>query len=154
MRALRSRRDGGARLSRFFPARRLLAKRTARDWLRQSALGASSRRAAAALFIVFASPALAADFPTVVANILNSQTDGRIAKLDPATKRDMIACVNRVLAGLPGGKKRFVVEGASYSEQQSRFGKVVKENRAEWEQKIAQGCGQIAMRKGGGIGHQ
>lgn len=110
--------------------------------------------AAAALFLVSISPATAADFPTVVANILNSQSDGRIAKLDPATKQEMVNCVNRVLAGLPNGKKKFVAEGASFDEQENRFGRVVKENRAEWEQKIAAGCGKIAMRGGKGIGHQ
>jgi hypothetical protein len=109
---------------------------------------------AAALFFLTIASAPAADFPTVVANILNSQTDGRIAKLDPATKQQMVNCVNGVLAGLPNGKKKFVAEGANFDEQENRFGKVVKENRAEWEQKIAKGCGQIAMRGGKGIGHQ
>lgn len=109
---------------------------------------------AAALFFISMTPATAADFPSVVATILNNQSDSRLAKLDPASKQEMVNCVNRVLAGLPNGKKRFVVEGASYDEQESRFGKVVKENRAEWEQKIAKGCGQIVMRGGKGIGHQ
>ena len=76
-----------------------------------------------------------------------------MSKLDPARKQQMVTCVNSVLVKLPGGKKRFVVEGATFDEQESRFGKVVKENRAEWEQKIASACGKIAMR-GGGIGHQ
>ena len=101
---------------------------------------------------VLATAAYGADFPTVVANILNSQTDGRIASLDPATKQRMVTCVNGVLTGLPNGKKRFVLEGATLDDQENRFGKVVKENRAEWEQKIAKDCGKIAM--SGGIGHQ
>jgi len=108
----------------------------------------------AALFFTPVALAQAADFPSVVATILNNQSDGRIAKLEPATKQEMVNCVNRVLAGLPNGKKRFVVEGANYNEQEDRFGKVVKENRAEWEQKIAKGCGQIVMRGMKGIGHQ
>jgi hypothetical protein len=130
------------------------AKHTARRWIAPRALWAPSLWAAATLFFLSISPASAADFPSIVAKVLNSQTDGRIAKLDPATKQEMVNCVNGVLAGLPNGKKKFVAEGANYDEQESRFGKVVKENRAEWEQKIAKGCGQIAMRGGKGIGHQ
>ena len=98
-------------------------------------------------------PVLAQDFPAVVSKILLSSTDGRMSKLDPGRKQQMVTCVNGVLTKLPNGKKRFVVEGATFDEQESRFGKVVKENRAEWEQKIASACGKIAMR-GGGIGHQ
>jgi hypothetical protein len=128
--------------------------RTAKGRLQQRMLRPASLGAALALFLFCISPAPAADFPSIVAKVLNSQTDGRIAKLDPATKQEMVNCVNGVLAGLPSGKKKFVAEGASYGEQESRFGKVVKENRAEWEQKIAKGCGQIAMRGGKGIGHQ
>src|SRR5262245_8176570 len=99
-------------------------------------------------------PASAADFPTVVASILQAQTDSRLARLDPARKQQMITCVNKVLVNLPNGKKRFVVEGATLDEQQDRFGKVVKENRAEWEQKIANGCSSIVVGRGGGIGHR
>jgi hypothetical protein len=109
--------------------------------------------AAGVLFLSGIVPVLAADFPTVVANILLSQTDGRISTLDPARKQQMVAWVDGVLVRLPNGKKRFVVEGATFDEQENRFGKVVKENRAEWEQKIASACGKIAM-GGGGIGHQ
>ena len=105
------------------------------------------------LFLLEVAPASAQDFPAVVSKILMSSTDGRISRLDPASKQQMVTCVNSVLVKLPGGKKRFVVEGATFDEQESRFGKVVKENRAEWEQKIASACGKIAMR-GGGIGHQ
>jgi hypothetical protein len=130
------------------------AQRTLKNRLWRGTLCPASLWAAAAGFFLYISPAPAADFPSIVAKVLNSQTDGRIAKLDPATKQEMVNCVNGVLAGLPNGKKKFVVEGANYDEQESRFGKVVKENRAEWEQKIAKGCGQIAMRGGKGIGHQ
>jgi hypothetical protein len=102
--------------------------------------------------LIGATPTSAADFPTVVANILNAQTDSRLASLDAARKQQMVDCVNGVLSKLPNGKKRFVVEGASFAEQESRFGQVVKENRAEWEQKIARGCASIVV--GGGIGHR
>jgi len=94
------------------------------------------------------SAAAAADFPTVVTNILNAQSDGALAKMGAAQKGRMIACVNRVLEALPGGKKRFVVEGASLDDQEHRFGQVVMENRAEWKQTIAKGCSRIALQSG------
>jgi hypothetical protein len=50
-----------------------------------------------------------------------------------------------VLADLPNGKKRFVIEGANYDEQQDRFGEVVMANRAEWKQKIARSCAHIVV---------
>ena len=106
----------------------------------------------AALMIALSTSAFAIDFPAVVANILNSQTDSRISRMGPAQKQEMITCVNAVLTGLPNGRKRYVIEGASFDEQQDRFGEVVKANRAEWEQKIARACASIAVRRTG-IGH-
>jgi hypothetical protein len=103
----------------------------------------------AALAIAISTPTLAADFPTVVANILNNQTDNRISRMGSAQKQEMIACVNAVLTKLPNGRKRYVVEGATFDEQQDRFGEVVQANRAEWEQKIARACASIAVRRGG-----
>lgn len=85
------------------------------------------------------------DFPSVVAQVLMNQTNGPVSKLDQGKKQALIACVNTVLANLPNGKKRFVVEGASYDEQQDRFGAVVMENRAEWKQKIAKNCAHIVV---------
>lgn len=108
---------------------------------------------AAAAFLLGAPPSLADEFPVVVAKILQSQTDSRIASLDAARKQEMINCVNGVVAKIPAGKKRFVLAGATFDEQQDRFGTVVQENRAEWEQKIAAGCSSIVVRRGG-IGHQ
>ena len=86
-----------------------------------------------------------ASFQTVVAEVLMNQSDGPVARLSDDKKLELIACVNSVLAGLPNGKKRFVVEAASYDEQEDRFGDVVMENRAEWKQKIARSCARIAM---------
>jgi RND superfamily putative drug exporter len=45
-----------------------------------------------------------------------------------------------------------IFAGATFDEQQDRFGSVVQENRAEWEQKIAAGCSSIVVGRGG-IGH-
>ena len=110
------------------------------------------RSAAGALAILTAiatgavSPASAGtSFPGVVEQILLSQQEGMVSLLDEARKRELIVCVNQVLADLPNGKKQFVIEAASFDELEDRFGKVVMENRAEWKQKIARGCAHIVI---------
>ena len=50
-----------------------------------------------------------------------------------------------MLAELLKAKQRYRVEGKSYEERETRFGKVVQENRAEWKQKIAKGCASVAL---------
>ncbi|HEX9904638.1 MAG TPA: hypothetical protein VGA77_06710 [Propylenella sp.] len=87
----------------------------------------------------------APSFPSAVEQILMSRQDGPVAKLTPDRKRALVVCVNDVLAGLPNGKKRFVIEAADFGELEDRFGKVVMENRAEWKQKIAKGCAHLAI---------
>jgi len=89
--------------------------------------------------------ASAITFPSAVDQILRSQQSGPVSKLDDARKGELIVCVNDVLSGLPNGKKRFVLEAASFDEMQDRFGTVVMENRAEWKQKIAAGCAHIVI---------
>jgi hypothetical protein len=96
----------------------------------------------------YTSKALAADFPSIVSQILKAQTDGPVSKMSAAKKQSLINCVNKVLVGLPAGRKRFVVEGANFDEQERRFGTVVMENRAEWKQNIAKACSKIAMQGG------
>ncbi len=110
-------------------------------------------RSTGAALVVFATvatgwtvPAEAgSSFPAVVERILMSQKEGRVSTLDHEKKRALIACVNDVLAKMPNGMKRFVLEAASHDEMESRFGKVVMENRAEWKQKIALGCAHIVV---------
>lgn len=87
----------------------------------------------------------ASNFTAVVERVIISQQDGRVSKLDDATKRELASCVNAVLDKLPAGKKRFIAEAASFDEMQDRFGKVVMENRAEWKQKIAGACARIVL---------
>jgi hypothetical protein len=106
--------------------------------------------AAAALTFVAAitttTPAFAgASFPAVVEKVLMSQTDGPVSKLPADKKRELISCVNQVLAELPNGRKKFVAAAASYDEMEDRFGIVVMENRAEWKQRIARGCAHIVV---------
>ena len=95
--------------------------------------------------LLVATPAAAASFPAVVRAVLDAQTDGRLAKMGPDQRARMTDCVIATLAGLPGGKKRYIVEGASLDEQQDRFGEVVQEDRAKWKQKVATACSKIAI---------
>ena len=95
--------------------------------------------------VLIASPAAAASFPAVVRAILDAQTDSRLAKMSGERRSRMTDCVIASLAGLPGGKKRFIVEGASLDEQEHRFGEVVQEDRAKWKQHIAASCSKIAI---------
>jgi hypothetical protein len=85
------------------------------------------------------------DFPAAVAQVLQAQTDGPVGRLAADKKAELISCVNGVLTELPNGKKRYVVEAASFDELEDRFGKVVMENRAEWKQRIARSCAHIVV---------
>jgi len=101
----------------------------------------------AALAIGAPPAASAASFPAAVRAVLDSQSDGRLASMDSGQRGEMTNCVISTLAGLPGGKKKYIAEGASLDEQEHRFGEVVMEDRAKWKQKIASVCGKIAMSK-------
>ena len=108
----------------------------------------NSCRAAAAVIVFgafIAAPAEAGSFGAVVEKVLMSQQDGPVAKLDANRKRELVSCVNNVLAALSNGKKRYITEASTFDEMQDRFGEVVMENRAEWKQKIAKSCASIAM---------
>jgi hypothetical protein len=108
---------------------------------------------AAAVLSTFAAVAIGAvspvaagpSFPAAVEQILMRQDEGPVSQLPADKKRELIVCVNEVLAALPNGKKRFVTEAASFDELENRFGKVVMENRAEWKQRIAKGCAHIVV---------
>jgi hypothetical protein len=109
-------------------------------------LGATMLGVLAAIAAGAFSPAVAGpNFPTAVEQVLMHQDEGPVSRLPAERKRELIACVNEVLSGLPNGKKRFVTEAASYDELEDRFGKVVMENRAEWKQRIAKGCAHIVV---------
>jgi hypothetical protein len=99
----------------------------------------------AALPLAGAPQAEAATFPGVVRQILDSQTDGRLARMGPDQRSRMTDCVISTLSGLPNGQKRYIVEGSTLDEQQDRFGEVVEADRAKWKQAIAKACSSIAM---------
>jgi hypothetical protein len=109
---------------------------------------ASAFLAAGVLEVLLVSAAAADEFPTVVTEILTGQMQGPISEMQGAHKEAMIDCVNTTLVELPKGRKRFILEGASYQEREQRFGMVLYENRAEWVQKIAGACASIAMSGG------
>ena len=112
--------------------------------LRKTILGAAALTVVAASVIT--TPALAgASFPAVVEKVLMNQTDGPVSKLPADKKRELISCVNQVLAELPNGRKKFVIAATSYEDTEHRFGSVVMENRAEWKQRIARGCAHIVV---------
>lgn len=108
----------------------------------------SFRLAATAAFacIVSTVPASADQaFSRAVEKVLMSEKDGRVAELDAARKKDLIACVNTVLEKLPPPKQRYVVEAADIDEMQDRFGEVVMADGAAWKQKITKACQEIVV---------
>jgi len=94
--------------------------------------------------LLLATPAGAADFPTVVRSILDRQTDGPLSEMDAAKRLEMTDCVIQTLSALPEGQQRKIVEGKDLEEQEHLFGQVVDENHAQWRQTIAKECGHIA----------
>jgi hypothetical protein len=111
------------------------------------------RSALAVLFVALfettaSAGTVAEDFPPVLTTILLRQTTGPLSQMGDAKKMLMVACINDVLAGLPKGKKRYILEGIEIAEQERRLGRIIYENRAEWLQKIAGGCARVAMRDG------
>lgn len=95
--------------------------------------------------LLFAGPAFAADFSSVVRAILNHQTDGPLAEMDGDRRAKMTDCVVETLAALPQGLKRQILEGENIEDQEHRFGRVVDADHAKWRQTIARQCGHIAV---------
>ena len=85
---------------------------------------------------------LARDFNSVVTTVLSKQP--QITDLAPDRRRQMIACVKKVLVAVPAAKKRYVAEAANYAEMENRFGEVVMADRAKFKQQITKDCGSIA----------
>ena len=113
----------------------------------EAILSVRTRLILAPVFIasLLAPTAAAEDFSTVVSEILRNRTDGPISEMGDEKKAAMIACVSGVLVDLPSGKKQYVLEGATLDERQDRFGRVLYENHAEWQKKIAGGCAALAQ---------
>jgi hypothetical protein len=102
------------------------------------------RSAVFGAILISAAPSLAADFPTVVRNILNNQTDGPLSEMDADKRGRMTDCVVETLGALPSGLQRKIVEGKDLEEQEHLFGQVVDADHAKWRQTIAKSCAEIA----------
>ena len=102
------------------------------------------RRAVLLTSLLLAAPAAAADFPSVVRAILDSQTDGPLTEMDASKRAEMTDCVIQTLSALPEGLQREIVEGKDLEEQEHAFGRVVDADHAKWRQTIARECGHIA----------
>jgi hypothetical protein len=72
-----------------------------------------------------ASGASAAEFSTVVRQILDNQTDGPLTEMDSDKRAEMTSCVIDTLQGLPSGLQRRIVEAGDLEAQEDEFGKVV-----------------------------
>jgi hypothetical protein len=105
--------------------------------------GSTTVLAAAAFVIVSASGSYAASFNSAVEKVLVQQKE--IKELDSAARGQMVACVQKVLAEVPGEKQSYVAEAANFEEMEDRFGEVVLANQAEFKQMITKECGSIVM---------
>ena len=77
----------------------------------------------ATALLALAAPALASgDFNSIVRTILNHQTSGALADMQPAQRARMTDCVVQALQPLPSGFKRQIVEGKTLAEQEHAFG--------------------------------
>jgi len=93
------------------------------------------------------SPGWADDFTAAVEQVLMRQKE--ITDLDSDRQREMITCVNGVLAGVPDPTKAEVAQAPSVDEMEDRFGEMVMADQAKLKQQITQSCGGIAMDNGG-----
>jgi hypothetical protein len=94
--------------------------------------------------MLIATPAFASDFPTVVRAILDRQTDGPLAEMEPDQRSKMTGCVIDTLSALPSGLQKKVVEAGDIEAQEDAFGEVVDADHAKWRQTITKACGEIA----------
>ena len=102
-------------------------------------------RLACGLLAIAPLPVAADNFTTVVTEILDRQSAGPLSLMSDEQRQAMTACVSGVLADLPEGRKRDIVDGGSFEEREARFGKALYENHAEWLQKVAGGCAALAF---------
>ena len=85
--------------------------------------------------------AAAASFNSVVETVLSKQP--QITDLSADRRREMIACVQKVLEQVPPPKRDYVAQAKNYDEMENRFGEVVMADRARFKQRITRECGNI-----------
>ena len=93
------------------------------------------------------SPGWADEFSTAVEQVLMRQKE--ITDLDADRQREMITCVNGVLADVPDAIKAEVAQAPGIDEMEDRFGEMVMADQAALKQQITQTCGGIAMDNSG-----
>jgi hypothetical protein len=102
----------------------------------------------ASLAVIIGSSSIgwADDFSTAVEQVLMRQKE--VADLDSSRQREMITCVNGVLAGVPEPTKSNVAQAANIEEMEDRFGEMVMADQAALKQQITSECGDIVMEQG------
>ena len=93
----------------------------------------------------FSSICLADDFSVAVEKVLMQQKE--ITDLDADRQREMVTCVNGVLADVPDPTKAEVAQAGSLEEMEDRFGEIVMADQAKLKQHITETCGGIVMQK-------
>jgi hypothetical protein len=108
----------------------------------------STHAFAVCVAVIVTAPSIgwADDFSTAVEQVLIRQKE--ITDLDPARQREMITCVNGVLAGVPEPTKSNVAQAANIEEMEDRFGEMVMADQAALKQQITAECGDIVMEQG------
>ena len=99
-----------------------------------------------AVIIGSSSTGWADDFSSAVEQVLMRQKE--ITDLDSSRQREMITCVNGVLAGVPEPTKANVAQAANIEEMEDRFGEMVMADQAALKQQITAECGDIVMEQG------
>jgi hypothetical protein len=102
-----------------------------------------STLAAAAIALGATSGSVAADFSAAVEQVLMRQKE--ITDLDADKQREMISCVNDVLADVPDSAKAAVADAGSVDAMEDAFGEMVMAEQAKLKQEITAACGQIVM---------
>ena len=87
--------------------------------------------------------AWADDFSAAVEKVLMQQKE--ITDLNPDLQREMVTCVNGVLADVPDPTKAELAQAASLQEMEDRFGEMVMADQAALKQQITETCGGITM---------
>jgi hypothetical protein len=92
-------------------------------------------------------PGWADEFTSAVEQVLMLQKE--ITDLPPVKQREMISCVNGVLASVPDPTKAEVAQAANIDEMEDRFGDMVMADQAKLKQEITAQCGSIVMEGSG-----
>jgi hypothetical protein len=102
---------------------------------------------AGALFVAFGSTVALASaatvnsrFDAIVVRALNKLDNDFVRGLSAAERRAFNECARNVFAGVPQGRKRYVLAGASPREQEQRLRQISQENRAAVQQQITREC--------------